>query len=281
MTNNLSRNSIVQDKPKTKIDLEFALADIFNGLRDRHIFITLGWQDITTRYRRSRVGAFWLTLNMLVMITVLGTVFGTIFRAPIEEFLPSLAVGIMVWGFMAGMITEGCESFSSVKDTILQVKTPLSVHVFRVIVRNIFIFGHNIIILPMVFVFFLKPVGANASLALLGMMLLLINITWIIFTLAIVCTRFRDMTPIVQNIMQVMFYMTPIIWNAEMLPERFGKIVLNFNPFFHLLAIVREPIIGNTPSLLNWIVPILMSILGWFLALLLFNKYIKRIAYWL
>lgn len=260
---------------------EDALSDLHTAIKDKHIFITLGWQDVATRYRRSRVGAVWLTINMLVMITVLGIVFGTLFRAPVAEFLPSLAVGIVVWGFLSGMITEGCDSFSSVRDTILQVKMPLSAHVFRVVVRNIFIFGHNVLILPVVFIFFMKPIGFEAFFSIFGLALLIVNAAWMIFFLSVICARFRDMTQVIQNIMQVMFYATPIIWSADMLPQRFGKDVLNFNPFYHLLAVVREPLLGQNPTTLNWVVPVFMAIIGWMFALAFFDYYRKRIPYWL
>ena len=258
-----------------------ALSDLYAAIKSKHIFIALGWQDVLTRYRRSRVGAFWLTINMLVMITVLGIVFGTLFRAPVADFLPNLAVGIVVWGFLSGLITEGCDSFSSVKDTVLEVKMPLSMHILRVVARNVFIFCHNITILPVVFIFFMRPISFEAILSIFGLFLVIVNATWMILFLSVVCTRFRDMTLITQNIMQVMFYATPIIWSADMLPQRFGQDMLNFNPFYHLLAVVREPLLGQSPSTLNWVVPVLMAIIGWMFVLAFFNHYYKRIPYWL
>jgi len=258
-----------------------ALSDINASLKNSHIFLTIGWQDVATRYRRSRVGAFWLTINMLVMVTVLGTVFSTLFRSPASEFLPSIAVGIVIWGFISGIITEGCEAYSSVRESVLQVKMPLSIHIFRVIVRNTIIFGHNFIIIPLVFIFFMKPVDITALLSLLGVMLIIINTTWMVFFISIICTRYRDMTQVLQNVMQVLFYVTPIIWSSEMLPDRYEQSVLYWNPFYHLLTVVRAPLLGEYPTTLNWLIPVIMAIVGWFFAIMFFNIYRKRIPYWL
>lgn len=258
-----------------------AVDDILSALKNYHLFTTLGWQDVATRYRRSRVGAFWLTINMLVMIAVLGTVFGTLFRAPVTEFLPSLTIGIIVWGLISGLINEGCGSFIAAQEMILQVRVPLTTHILRVVWRNIIISGHNFLILPLLFLLFMKPIGFIALLSIIGLGLLVLNAVWMMLVLAVICTRFRDITQIAQNAMQVLFYATPIIWHADMLPAKIGKDLLNFNPFYHLLSIIREPLLGSMPSAMNWMVSITMAFIGWGFALAFFNRYHKRIPYWL
>lgn len=263
------------------INTSQAKADILSALKNYYLFTTLGWQDVATRYRRSRVGAFWLTINMLVMITVLGFVFGTIFRAPVAEFLPGLTIGIIVWGLISGLINEGCGSFITAQESILQVRMPLATHILRVVWRNIIITGHNLLILPAVFFIFTKPIGYMALLSVIGLTLLIINVIWMMLILAVICTRFRDFTQIAQNGMQVLFYATPIIWHAEMLPGRFARDLLNINPFYHLLCIVREPLLGSMAATMNWVVSIIMAIVGWAFALAFFDRYRKRIPYWL
>jgi ABC-type polysaccharide/polyol phosphate export permease len=263
------------------IKLTEAATDIASTLRNYHLFTTLGWQDVAARYRRSRVGAFWLTINMLVMISVIGVVFGSIFKLKLAEFLPGLSIGLIVWGLVSSLMNEGCESLISAKETILQIRMPLTTHIFRVVWRNMIIAGHNFLILPLLFLVFMKPVGSVAFLSVIGLGLLVINLVWMMLILAVICARFRDIIQIVQNSMQVLFYVTPIIWNKNMLPEKFGTELLDYNPFYHLLSIVREPLLGNIPSALNWLVAVIMPIIGWVIALAVFNRYRKKIAYWL
>ena len=261
--------------------LMLGVDDLRAAIREKHIFMTLGWQDVLARYRRSRVGAFWLTINMAVLIATLGIIFGSLFQAPIETFLPRVAIGIIVWSLLSVTVSESCDSFSSARDTILQVKMPLSTQLFRVVVRNLIIFGHNALIIPIIFIFLAKPIDWMSIYALLGLLLLILNITWMSFVLSIVCTRFRDVTEIIKNLMQVMFYVTPIIWGSEMLPKKIGDIILNFNPFYHLITIIREPLLGQIPTFLNWVIPVSMAIIGWGFALTFFGHYRKRVVYWL
>jgi lipopolysaccharide transport system permease protein len=95
------------------------------------------------------------------------------------------------------------------------------------------------------------------------------------------CARFRDIPQIVSNLLQVSFYLTPIIWMPELLPERASKMLLDVNPFFHLIEIVRAPLLGATPSLLNWLVALALAMAGWIGGLVFFGRFRSRIAYWL
>ena len=256
-------------------------ADVRSALAKHHQITVLGWQDVATRYRRSKIGAFWLTINMGVMISALGFIFGMLFNQPMADYLPYLAIGQILWGLVTATIGEGCISFISASDTILQIRMPLFTHVGRTLWRNLAILGHNLLILPIVFLIFLKPVSWVALLALPGLLLLILNLTWMILIVAIICTRFRDVTQIIQNFMQVMFYLTPIIWQPALVPERVGTMVLDLNPFYHLLEIVRSPLLGQIPAATSWIIAVIMAAIGWIVALLFFGAYRKRIAYWL
>lgn len=255
--------------------------DIHTALSKHYQITTLGWQDVATRYRRSRVGAFWLTINMAVLIGALGLVFGTLFNQPMAEFLPYLAIGLILWGFLIGSINEACTGFSAAESIILQIKMPLFTHLGRIAWRNIIILAHNLLILPFVFLFFLKPVSLVALLAIPGFILLMLNLAWVMLILALACARFRDLTQMIQNALQVCFYLTPIIWKPSLLPERAGSSILEWNPFYHFIQVVRSPLLGELPTLTNWMVLTVMTFLGWIIALTFFGHYRKRVAYWL
>jgi lipopolysaccharide transport system permease protein len=215
------------------------------------------------------------------MISVIGGVFGSIFGLKLAEFLPGLAIGLILWGLVSSLMNEGCESLISARETILQIRMPLTTHIFRVVWRNMIITGHNFLILPLLFLVFMKPVSAVALLSVIGLALLVTNLVWMMLMLAVICTRFRDFTQIIQNVTQVLFYATPIIWNKDMLSDKYGTALLDWNLFYHLLSIVREPLLGNYPNTMNWVVAVITAIVGWVIALTFFNRYCKQIPYWL
>ncbi|CDX46173.1 Putative ABC-type permease protein (fragment) [Mesorhizobium plurifarium] len=86
---------------------------------------------------------------------------------------------------------------------------------------------------------------------------------------------------VLQNFLQVLFYVTPVMWQIKTLPESSSRYLVDFNPFYHLVTIVREPLLGEAPSMLSWGVVIAMMALGWFFAIWFFGRYRRRIAYWL
>jgi len=258
-----------------------AWSDISAALGRYPLIGMLGWQDVKQRYRRSALGPFWLTISMGVMIATIGLVFGKIFKTPMSEFLPFLTVGMIVWTFMSSVISEGCLGFVAAEGVIKQLPLPLFIHVLRVIWRNFLILAHNIVIFPLVLLAVGKPIGFEALMSLPALLLVIVNLSWTILILAVLCARYRDLPQIINSFLQVIFYLTPIMWMPTLLPGRTDAALLVFNPLFHLIEIVRAPLLSLSVSALNWEVSIGLAIVGWTIALAVYGRYKARIAYWL
>lgn len=255
--------------------------EIISGINKLPLVSVLGWNDIRTRYRRSAIGPFWLTISMGVMIASIGLVFGQIFKTPMDEYLPFLAAGIILWAFITGTINEGCTSFIDAEGMIKQLPIPLFVHVLRVLWRNLLILGHNILILPLVFLVMDKGLTPMMLLVIPGLVLVLICLSWLMLLFAVLCARYRDLPQIIASLVQVVFYLTPIIWMPTLLPNRVGTTFLQLNPFYHLIELIRAPLLGGIPSLTSWLVILIISLVGWSFTLLFFSRFRHRVAYWL
>ncbi|MEX3931241.1 ABC transporter permease [Paraburkholderia phymatum] len=258
-----------------------ALADITAAVRRMPLVGLLGWQDVRQRYRRSALGPLWLTISMGVMIGTIGIVFGSIFKTPLRQFLPFLSAGIIFWGFISTVLTESCAGFIAAEGIIKQLPIPLFVHVLRMMWRNVLILGHNFVIFPLVLLAVAAPPHWSIFVAIPGFLLLLVNLCWLGLLLALVCARFRDLAQIVTSALQVVFYLTPIVWIPKTLPSASAVYLLNLNPVYHLIEIVRAPLLGDLPTMLNWTYSGGMAIIGWVVALLVYGRYKRRIAYWL
>jgi lipopolysaccharide transport system permease protein len=258
-----------------------ALGDIMGAVHRLHLVGMLGWQDIRQRYRRSILGPFWLTISMGVMIATIGLVFGQIFNSPMKVFLPFLAAGMILWGLIAGIIIEGCDCFIAAEGIIKQLPIPLFVHVLRMIWRNILIFAHNIIIFPLVLLAVGRPISWLAFLSVPGLLVAVANLTWVALLLGVLCTRYRDLSQIIASLLQVLYFLTPIMWMPSSLPSQAGKYLVDFNPMAHMLSIVRSPLMDQMPSQSDWLVSVGICVVGWALALFMYGRYKRRIAYWL
>lgn len=255
--------------------------DVLAALFNLKLPLFLAKSDIRQRYRRSSLGPFWITISTGVMISCLGLIFGKIFKSPISEFLPFLAAGLIIWGFISQVILEATTVFVTSEQVIKQLPIPYFSHVLRMVGRNFYIFLHNIVIFPIVCAIFRINPTMDLFLVIPGLFILLLNLLWISLLLGIICTRYRDLTQVVASFLQIAFYVTPIIWLPSLLPAKAGTMLLDPNPFYHLLQIVRDPLLNQAPSTLNWCVSISVALLGWFITIEVFNRYRNRIAYWL
>ena len=255
-----------------------ALLDLIEGSRAHHLWYLLGWQDIRQRYRRSVLGPFWLTLSMGALVGALGMLYGMLFKVEMAAYVPHLALGFIVWALISGVITDGCGVFINAESIIKQVGLPLSVHVYRLLWRNLLILFHNAAVFVVVAVIFGVWPGWAGLLVLPGLVLLCLNGIWVGLLLGIISARFRDVPPIVASIVRICFFVTPIIWMPELVPQR--AMVLDINPFYHLVEVVRAPLLGELPGLGSWIAVLSMTIGGWVLAFAFFRRYRWRIAYW-
>ena len=262
-------------------EISIAISDLKRSRKKIYLALMLGWQDIKQRYRRSKLGPFWLTISMGVMIGMIGIVFGQVLNTPMKEYLPFLATGIILWTCFSTGVMEGSTSFIDAQGMIRQLDLPLSLYPIRVLWRNIVICGHNIIILPLVFLVVGRGIDWNIFWLIPGFIVFSWNMFWVSLLLGTFCTRFRDMPQIVNSLMQVFFYVTPIIWMPGALNARSANLLVDPNPVYHLVQLVRAPSLGSSPTILNWFVSISLAIIGSFVTLWFFGKYKKRIAYWL
>jgi len=268
-------------KPPTMAQhLELAWRDVSVGLTDWRMWLLLGLNDIRQRYRRSRLGQFWITLAMAITIVTLGFLYAYLFHQSLELYLPYLGTGFVVWGLVSGIILEGCTVFIASEGYLRQVPMPKSVFVHRMLVRNVVTFLHNMIIIPPPYIIFHVPMGAVQLLALPAFMLLLLNGIWVGLFLGTVCARFRDMPQIMASLVQVAFYLTPVMYPKVQLPEKW-RWLFRLNPFQDFLDIVREPMLGKAPPLDAWAISIAVTIVGLALTAVFFSRFRARIVYWL
>ena len=256
-----------------------ALQDLRDGISRWQLWGLLGWQDILQRYRRSVLGPFWITASMGVLVTALGLLYANLFRIDVAAFLPFIAVGFIFWTYISTTLNEGCSVFISAEGIIKQLDMPLSLHAFRAVWRNLIILAHNLIVLVVVAVVFSVDFGLQTLAIIPGLALLVLNIIWMMIVLGFAGARYRDIAPIVGSILQLAFFLTPIIWKPELLQGR--VFILNANPFYHFIELVRAPLLGESVGMISWIVVVVITLLGWMMALEVLSRYGRRLAYWL
>jgi lipopolysaccharide transport system permease protein len=250
------------------------------GFQSWRVWWLLGIGDIRQRYRRSRIGQFWITLSIAIFVVAIGVVYSALFKQPIKDYLPYLATTYVVWVLIAGIVTDSTSAFVQAEGFLRQQALPKTTFILRVLVRNAVSFAHNIIVLPIIFVVFGVAPSWTWLAAPLG--LLLIAVAGFVGGLvcAILCTRFRDLPQIIQNFIQVAFFVSPVTWQVELLDES-ARHWVYLNPFAAFLRLVSEPLLGRLPSFTTYASALVTILVLCAIAGPLFARFRQRIVYWL
>jgi ABC-2 type transport system permease protein len=261
-----------------------AVADLRAGMQEWELWGHLGWQDIRQRYRRSVLGPIWITISMAVTAIALGILYAGLFGNDLAVQLPYILVGFIVWSFISGCISEGSEVFIANEGLIKQLPAPLSVHVYRLTWRQVLFFAHNLIVYAVMLVVFPQSLGWASLMAIPAFLLLAFNGAWVALLLGIVTTRFRDLAPIIQSLVQLLFFLTPIVWIYDDLLKNAAVAerarLVEFNPLLHFIEIIRQPMLGQEQHLRHWIVVLVITVVGWALTMFALRRYRSRVAYW-
>ena len=260
---------------------ETASDDLWRGIRKRELWGRLGWLDVRRRYRRTTIGPFWNSITLAVYVLTVGTVGAAIWHQDIYDYLPFLVSGMVVWTFVSSIITDSCSVFISGQSLFRNIRFDYSVLAYALVWRNVLVLLHNFAVYFLV-VLALKPslLGLTALLALPGLALVLLNGVWVAMLLGIVCLRFRDVPPVISSALQIAMLITPLFWPADTLTGIKRFVFVELNPLYHVVDIVRGPLIGHVPETVSYAVVIVMAVGGWWLTYAVFKRFRKRIAYW-
>ena len=213
------------------------------------------------------------------------SLYSALFAQDLRSFLPYVATGLIIWTFIAGCINQGTEVFIRNEGLIKHLPSPLSVHVYRMVWHQVLLFAHNLAVYAVLMAIFPRRLGLEALLAIPALAVIVANGLWVAFLAGIIATRFRDIPPVMASLVQLMFFMTPIVWDYADFRDRGGTVaerarLAEFNPFLHFLEILRAPMIGDPIVARHWIVALAITVLGWALALLAMRNYRARVPYW-
>jgi ABC-type polysaccharide/polyol phosphate export permease len=260
---------------------ESAADDLLRGIQKRELWGRLGWLDVRRRYRRTMIGPFWNSITLAVYVLTVGTVGAAIWHQDIYDYLPFLVSGMVVWTFVASIVTDSCTVFISGQSLFRNIRFDYSVLAYALVWRNFLVLLHNFAVYFLV-VLALKPslLSVTALLALPGLALVLLNGVWVAMLLGIVCLRFRDVPPVISSALQIAMLITPLFWPADTLTGIKRFVFVELNPLYHVVDIVRGPLIGRIPEAVSYAVVIVMAIGGWWLTYAVFKRFRKRIAYW-
>jgi ABC-type polysaccharide/polyol phosphate export permease len=239
----------------------------------------LARMDIRQRYRRSVLGPFWITITMIIWILAIGPLYSHLLGVGSAKFIPYLAMGIITWGLISGVILDGAAAFVTAENLVRAVKLPYTVHILRVLQRNLIIFAHNLLaFVPFMLFLGIWPQWRWLA-AIPGVVLILVAALPTAFLLGTLSARYRDLQQMIASVVQLAFFVTPIFWKAELLKDR--VYFAEYNPFHILLESVRRPIVEGIPPAQTYIKIGILIVVLYLAAAPFFACYRRRLAFWI
>jgi ABC-type polysaccharide/polyol phosphate export permease len=176
----------------TSTQLVSAVDDLHTGLSSWRLSHFLAWQDVKQRYRRSTLGPIWMTLSFGIQIFTMGFLSAFLFGAELAKSFPYVCAGMLLWALITQTITDGAGLFVNSARYITQIKCPLTVFLLQTIWRNLIIAGHNVAIYVGIALFFVVVPSPSMVLWPLGLLLVVICLSWMALVAAVISARYRD-----------------------------------------------------------------------------------------
>jgi ABC-2 type transport system permease protein/lipopolysaccharide transport system permease protein len=234
------------------------------------ITLIISWTEIIIKYRKSIIGPFWIVFNMSIIVFSLSFVFAGFFGQGFNDYVLYIYCGILGWSFISTLISESTNLY--VNGSIKNFKF----HTFYLPLINVnkilIIFFHNFIVYFILIIFIKNTFYLyNLIYILIALLIYILNGICISFSVGLLSLKFRDFGFMISNILFLIFLITPIFWDPKILSVNRAFIV-EFNPFFHFIEILRRPLLGEAPNLENLLYAIILTLLNIFLAYITYKK---------
>ena len=245
----------------------------------RHVtWRALAAGDIRSKYRRTLLGPWWITATNGFTALIMGLVAGRFLGADMKTYLPHFMVSMTIWNFISSSLSESCFTMISAGGMIKAVDMPLIIHVMRMVHRNLIIFLHNVAIIPVIWLFNPWPVGFGSLLSLGGMVIVYVFVVSASTIISMICVRYRDVPPVMASLLQLLFFVSPIIWIPSHIKG--GELAVALNPIAYLLAVTRDPIMSVPLSPSSWIGAVGVVAALTVAMVYVYTRYRSRVVYW-
>lgn len=258
------------------------IQDLVASFRNPEFWALSSWLDIVVRYRQSRLGILWLIAPSIVYIWGVGGFFAAMQHISMPMFVAYVAVGYTVFRVINSVIIESTSAFAAAAPFILDGHVRLTDFVLRVIAKALFYFAVSLPVVAIALAISPEMQWSGLLLSLVSFPLVMANALWIAVVFALVGARFPDLSQFVNNIFMFAFLLTPIIWHADAMPA--GSIrgaIMRFNPFFHMIEVVRAPMLGQTVAASSIYYLGVMTAAGWVVAILAYRRYARFVPIWI
>lgn len=256
-----------------------AMQDLGKSVLRLPLAIRLAVDDIQSKYRRTILGPLWIALGQAATIAGFTLVFGGLFNSSGPEYALFLAAGLPVWALISTHMIEMPIALVHAKGYIESYEVPWLTHIWRRSIQYLLVFAHQIVTFVVLLAVFQTPLKSEMLLAIPGLLLVTIAGAGAGIFLSVFGARYRDLQHAMSILASLLFFLTPVIWRAHQLPT--NAWIYHFNPLYYFTSIVRDPLLGQAPDPLVWIVAGALTLVLFVLGFVSFSMTRGRLYHWL
>lgn len=253
--------------------------EIYNTLRTPYTWVTFAWEELKDRYQRSILGMLWIPVSFLMFVGVKVLIFSQLNQTSLEAFSIHVVIGYWIWQTLNAFAIDSGHVFVRAGGYIKSSPLPYSVYVLQALFRNTVPFLSSFLITVVICGLAAGSLSAQFLWVFPVYCVLALNAIWLFFLIGIIGARYRDIVHLVQTMMRVLFFITPIIWVPAQL-GRTGELIALINPFAHYINLIRDPVATGTVPVLSWIIVLGITAAGWLLAMLVYSYNRRNIVHW-
>jgi ABC-type polysaccharide/polyol phosphate export permease len=236
-------------------------------------------QDLARQYDRTSLGVIWHLVGQTITISGIAVVFSLVFNAELQDFFPYLAISILSWNMISGIIGEAPRTYHSAGPILNSFPVPYPTFALRMVLRYFVTFAYGLPIYLAVALYFQRPIHYGLPLVLLNLPLLFLLLYPTANVIGILGARYRDVAPTLGSIIYLLFLVTPILFQPSQLPGR-GYWLVVLNPLFYPLELLRRPFLGEIPGFEIYTVVLAMTVLAWVASAYFNKRYGRYLVFW-
>lgn len=256
-----------------------SLKEIVSAIFAWRVWWAIAVEDVVGRYRRTVFGPLWLVLSQAAFMGGIYLLHRTVLGQGQSNFLLYLSASLPAWTLISTLLSDGAGSLVRSKGYIESYPLPIAIYLIRSVASAFVTFAHLIVVYVVVAAFSRYIPGVEVLAVVPALLLVAIFGFGANLILAPIGARFRDIQPAIVSALGLLFVLTPIFWVPT--PQQLLNPVLQLNPFYHMLEIIRQPLLGSCGDASHWLISGAVTAATLLVGIIVYARTRPVVVYWL
>lgn len=256
--------------------------NLIETIKNTDLWFNLAISKLRVRFIRTALGPLWEIIGTMVFLIFITIIWSNLWARPFWEFFAFLYSGYVVWKIMSTTITESTFLFSELYANALRNMQcdPMSFCLANSL-KNILILFLNLPLLFLVIILNGSLTFTGICLLILYLPLFFISASCVSFIVGVICLKFRDLQYSIVVMMQLLFFITPVIWDAKQISEKHRFFLIETNPFYHYVEFFRSALSTGTVTYLNALMLLIVATLLLIVTYILYKNVRYKLVFWI